>query len=230
MKEEQRVDQLIRSARGYLKEQDFEKTLTALLSAYEMDREHPDTLYLLGITYTRIGKYESALYNFEQLLESDISYINKVHTEMVTGYIYTILEEHDKALEIFRGIVDAGFESAQVFAAIGYIMDRKGDFKKACMNLYRAIDLDPKNSNARNSLGYIYAESGINLEEALEEIKKAVSLDKNNPAYLDSLGWVYYKLGKTTQARSYLKKASQMAPDNEEIKTHLAVVQKSSPA
>jgi tetratricopeptide (TPR) repeat protein len=208
MKEEQRVEQLIRSARGYLKEQDFEKALTALLSAYEMDREHPDTLYLLGITYTRIGKYESALYNFEQLLESDISYINRVHTEMVTGYIYTILEEHDKALAIFRGIVDAGFESAQVFAAIGYIMDRKGDFKKACMNLYRAIDL----------------------EEALEEIKKAVSLDKNNPAYLDSLGWVYYKLGKTTQARSYLKKASQMAPDNEEIKTHLAVVQKSSPA
>jgi len=228
MKEERLIEKLITAARGYLKEPHFEKALTALLSAYEIDRENPDVLYLLGITYTRIGKYKSALHNFELLLESDISYINKVHTKMILGYIYTILEEYERALEVFRGIVDAGFESAQVFAAIGYIMDIKGNFKEACMNLYRAIDLDPKNANARNSLGYIYAEANINLEEALVEIKKAVSLDKDNPAYLDSLGWVYYKLGKTSQARSYLKKASQMAPDNEEIRTHLAIVQKNA--
>jgi len=226
MKEEEQADKLVQSARRYLKNGDFDKALTALLSANEMDRENTATLYLLGIAYTRIGKYERALYNFEQILKSDVSYINKIHTEMIMGYVYTILDDYDRALEVFREIVDAGFESAQVFAAIGYIMDRKGNFKEACMNLYRAIELDPKNANARNSLGYIYTEAGINLEEALTEIKKAITLDKNNPAYLDSLGWAYYKLGKTSQARSYLKKASQMAPDNEEIKLHLLIVQK----
>ena len=224
MKEEEQVDKLVGSARGFLSEEKHEKALTLLLTARDMDTTNTDVLYLIGITYTRMGKYTHALENFERILASDISYINKVHTQMITGYIYTLLGEYETALEIFREILDAGFESAQVYAALGYIMDRQGDFKKACMNLYRAIEIDPRNANARNSLGYIYAEAGINLEEALEEIKKAVSLDKKNPAYLDSLGWVYYKMGKYSQARSYLKKASAMAPGNEEISMHLSIV------
>jgi tetratricopeptide (TPR) repeat protein len=229
MEEEEQAVKLVRSARKYLSDEKHEKALTSLLTAHEIDRENTDVLYLIGITYTRMGRYLRALDNFERILNSDISYINKVHTQMIAGYIYTLLGEHEKALEVFREILDAGFESAQVYAAIGYIMDRQGDFKKACMNLYRAIELDPKNANARNSLGYIYAEAGINLEEALMEIKKAVSLDKGNPAYLDSLGWVYYKMGKLSQARSYLKKASDMAPDNDEIAAHLSIVRAGRP-
>ena len=93
------------------------------------------------------------------------------------------------------------------------------------MNLYRAVELDHDNDNAHNSLGYIYAEAGLNLEEALEECKKAVALDENNPAYLDSLGWVYFKIGKSGQARSYLKKALKMSPKNEEILNHLHIVE-----
>jgi tetratricopeptide (TPR) repeat protein len=229
MKEEEQVEELVRSAREYLSDERHEKALTALLTAHEIDEMNTDVLYLIGITYTRMGRYKRALDNFEHILSSDISYINKVHTRMITGYIYTLLGEYEKALEAFREILGEGFESAQVFAAIGYIMDRQGDFKKACMNLYRAIELDPKNANARNSLGYIYAEAGINLEEALMEIKKAVSLDKENPAYLDSLGWVYYKMGKYSQARAYLKKASEMAPDNDEIAAHLSIVRAGRP-
>ena len=229
MKEEAQVEKLVRSAKGYLDDEQHDKALTALLTAHEIDTENTDVLYLIGITYTRMGRYLRALENFEHILSSDISYINKVHTQMITGYVYALLEEYQKALDVFKEILGAGFESAQVYAAIGYIMDRQGDFKKACMNLYRAIELDPKNANARNSLGYIYVEAGINLEEALAEIKKAVSLDKGNPAYLDSLGWAYYKMGKLSQARSHLKKASNMAPENDEIKKHLAAVQKSSP-
>ncbi|MBN2323843.1 MAG: tetratricopeptide repeat protein [Spirochaetes bacterium] len=229
MKKEGGVEELLQSARKHLSDEMQDKALTALLAANEKDEKNTDVLYLLGITYTRKGRYRRALEYFERILSSDISYINKVHTRMITGYIYTLLGEYETALTAFKEILGAGFESAQVFAAIGYIMDRQGDFKKACMNLYRAIELDPKNANARNSLGYIYAEAGINLEEALTEIKKALSLDKENPAYLDSLGWVYYKMGKLSQARSYLKKALKMAPDNDEIAAHLTVVRAAGP-
>jgi Flp pilus assembly protein TadD len=97
-------------------------------------------------------------------------------------------------------------------------------FKEAIMNLYRAVEIDPDNANAHNSLGYIYAEANLNLDEALKECKKAVSLDRDNPAYLDSLGWVYYKMGEAGQARNYLKKALRKAPGNAEIEEHLRAV------
>ena len=143
---------------------------------------------------------------------------------MILGYIYTIREEYEKALALFKGIVKSGFGSAQAYAAIGYVMDRMGDFKKAVMNLYKALEIDPKNANAHNSLGYIFTQANLNLEEALKECKTAVSIDKNNPAYLDSLGWVYYKLGRVKQAKIYLNKALKIAPANKEILAHLQAV------
>jgi Flp pilus assembly protein TadD len=103
-------------------------------------------------------------------------------------------------------------------------MDRLGNFKEAVMNLHKAIEIDPQNANAHNSLGYIYAEANINLDEALRECKLALSMDKNNPAYLDSLGWVYYKLGELGHAKNYLQKALKKTPTNEEIINHLRIV------
>ena len=55
---------------------------------------------------------------------------------------------------------------------------------------------DPQNATALNYLGYMLADRGVKLDEALGMIKKAVDLDPSNGAYLDSLGWAYFRLGK----------------------------------
>jgi tetratricopeptide (TPR) repeat protein len=60
-----------------------------------------------------------------------------------------------------------------------------------------------------NYLGYMLADRGVKLDEALTLIKKAVDLDPTNGAYLDSLGWAYFKLGKYDQAEDNLNKASR---------------------
>ena len=49
-----------------------------------------------------------------------------------------------------------------------------------------------------NYLGYMLADKGIRLPEALKLIRKAVELEPMNGAYLDSLGWAYFKLGSTS--------------------------------
>ena len=207
-----------------IEDQYLDNALKNFLQALDLDEGNPEVHYYLGIIYARMENYEKAAGHLEKVLSSELAYINKVHTQMVLGYIYTVHEELERALTLFQGIITSGFVNAQAYAATGYIMDRLGNFKEAIMNLNRAIEIDPDNANAHNSLGYIYAEADLNLKEALEECKKAVSLDQNNPAYLDSLGWVYYKLGKISQAKSYLKKALKQAPDNEEIRNHLEII------
>ncbi len=223
MKKQEQIDQYLEEGKNYFEKRSYELALQNFLDALELDKNNPETHYYLGIVYARMGKYEWAVDYLQKVFDSELAYINKIHTTMILGYICTILERYDEALEMFRSIIDLGLESAQAYAAIGYIMDRRGDFKEAIMNLYRAIEIDPDNANAHNSLGYIYAESSLNLDEALKECKIAVSLDSDNPAYLDSLGWVYYKLGQKSQARSFLKKALKKAPANEEIQTHLQI-------
>jgi Flp pilus assembly protein TadD len=221
MSKEASLQKYLEEGRNYFEKRSYELALKRFLKALELDEENSETQYYLGIVYARMGRYERAVEHLRLALDSELADINKIHTEMILGYIYTILERYDEALLLFRGILDMGLESAQAYAAIGYIMDRSGSFKDAIMNLYRAIEIDPDNANAHNSLGYILAESNLNLDEALKECRKAVSLDPDNPAYLDSLGWVYYKLGQKSQARNYLKKALKRAPANDEIRGHL---------
>ncbi len=67
----------------------------------------------------------------------------------------------------------------------------------------------PDNAAALNYLGYMMADRGENLDEALGMIKKAVDQEPANGAYLDSLGWAYFKLGKYDLAEDNLLKASQ---------------------
>jgi len=224
MKKKEKIKQFIDEGNEQLGKGKLNIALNSFLQAHEIDPEDPEIHYFLGITYAKKGNYPKCVHHLETVIASELTYINKVHTQMILGYIYTIREEYDKALDLFRDIIDAGFENAQAYAAIGYIMDRKGNFKEAVMNLTRAIEIDPQNANAHNSLGYVYAESNVNLEEALRQVTLALSLDKDNPAYLDSIGWVYFKLGDTRKAKRYLAKALRKAPSNEEILEHLSIV------
>ncbi len=57
------------------------------------------------------------------------------------------------------------------------------------------IALDPKHAEAYNYIGYMYAESGQNLAEAIELIQKALALEPENGYFIDSLGWAYYQQG-----------------------------------
>jgi Flp pilus assembly protein TadD len=227
MKIPAKVRHFLNAGEKKLRNEKYPDALDDFLKALELDRDNPEIHYYLGITYTRLEDYERGTRHLEEVLASELAYIHRVHAQMILGYLYTIKEDFEKALAFFKGIVKSGFNNAQAHAAVGYIMDRMGNFKEAVMNLYRSLEIDPKNANAHNSLGFIFAEAGINLEEALQECKKALSLDENNPAYLDSIGWVYYKMGKLTQARIYLKKAYDKVPNNPEIKDHLRIVEKS---
>ena len=58
-----------------------------------------------------------------------------------------------------------------------------------------------------NYLGYMLADKGVRLNEALKLIRKAVEQEPMNGAYLDSLGWAYFKLGEYELAEENLRRA-----------------------
>jgi tetratricopeptide (TPR) repeat protein len=83
------------------------------------------------------------------------------------------------------------------------------------------LSTEPQNAMALNYLGYMLADRGVKLDEALTLIKKAVALDPANGAYLDSLGWAYFKIGKYDQAEDNLSRASQHMGADPTVQDHL---------
>ena len=85
----------------------------------------------------------------------------------------------------------------------------------------QALALDPSNAMALNYLGYMLADKGVQLPEALNMVQKAVSQQPANGAYLDSLGWVYYKMGDYERAEINLRSAAERDQTDPTVHMHL---------
>lgn len=90
-------------------------------------------------------------------------------------------------------------------------------------DLLTVIAIEPNNTDALNSLGYILADANIRLPEALTYIERALAIDPNNAAAIDSLGWALYRQGHHKIAITHLRQALQLMP-NDEIAAHLGEV------
>ena len=89
-------------------------------------------------------------------------------------------------------------------------MNREG---QAIDTFKKVLELDSNNDTALNSIGYIYAEQGSNLEEAMNLVNRALVIVPDSAAYLDSLGWVHYKQGRYQEALKFLMKADDKMHD-----------------
>src|SRR5664279_2706701 len=103
----------------------------------------------------------------------------------------------------------------------GSIYERQKKYELAEESFRKVLVTDPKNAQALNYLGYMLADRGVRLDEALGYIRKAVALDPQNGAYLDSLGWVYYRLGNYDLAEENLRLASEKIGSDPTVQAHL---------
>jgi Flp pilus assembly protein TadD len=86
------------------------------------------------------------------------------------------------------------------------------------------VALEPGNADALNYLGYLLADSGKQLDEAIRLVRRALDLEPNNPNYFDSLGWAYYRRGDYDQAEKFIVSAAQQMPRNATVQEHLGDV------
>ena len=202
----------------------FSQAVEELLSIDSDPSDNPEVGYFLGLCYVQLGNYDEALLYLEQAITSGIDILHLYQTRMLLGYIYTITRRYKLASFEFNKLLEAGYESPQVFAALGYVAFEQRKWEECIEFLEQAVALDPENPNALNSLGYVLAERNTRLEDAKTMCKKAVAKKPKNPAYLDSLGWVFYKLGQYEEARLYLRRGLGFAPGNKTIASHLKSV------
>ncbi len=86
---------------------------------------------------------------------------------------------------------------------------------------HQALSLDPDNAMTLNYLGYMWADKGIKLPEALKMIRQAVDSEPISGAYLDSLGWVYFKMGEYELAEDNLRQAVNRDQTDPTVHMHL---------
>ncbi len=218
------TDNALREGVRLFQQKKYTAAVQELLQAKPSSDDYPQLAYYLGLSYTHVGSYDEALLYLEQVVTSDIGLPHIYQSRMILGYIYTVTERYRLAEFEFSKLLDEGFESAKVHAALGHVLFAQNQTGNSIEHLERALEMDPQNSTALNSLGYIMAENEMRLPEAYEYCKQAVKSAPHNPAYLDSLGWVFFRRRQLPEARRVLSEALKKAPHHPEIRSHLRTV------
>jgi tetratricopeptide (TPR) repeat protein len=107
---------------------------------------------------------------------------------------------------------------------LGAVFEEQRNVPEAEQAFRRALALDPLHAPTLNYLGYMYADQGVRLDEAVRLLTQAVQIDPYNGSYLDSLGWAYFKKGALDKARDYLIRAGDQMPRNSVVQEHVGDV------
>jgi tetratricopeptide (TPR) repeat protein len=142
----------------------------------------------------------------------------------VLADVYEEAKRYDDAIKAVTALGGAApVDDAVAFrlAAAYEAADRVPDAER----VFRAIlTRDPLHANALNFLGYMLADRGLRVAEALTLIDRALVAEPGNPAYLDSRGWALFKLGRAADAEEPLRRATTALRGSSVIQSHYAEV------
>jgi tetratricopeptide (TPR) repeat protein len=124
---------------------------------------------------------------------------------------YTQALEHFTAAEVVAQATNPKLLTETFYFQFGAANERKGDYTQAEKYFQKCLQLQPDFAEALNYLGYMWAEHGLNLDQARGLIEKAVKIEPKNAAYLDSLAWVLFKLNQPKAALPYALEAAKLS-------------------
>lgn len=190
---------------------------------YELKKDFKNAIKYMGkyirtaeisevLPYMKMIYYYYSIKNYKKainLLEWVNKKFNNVEVKSILLYAYIEKKNYKQALDILFELKTSSPSFERIDFYIGMCYEQIGDIENSIKYLKEAIKQNPKDHEALNYLGYLYAEKGINLDEAEELIKKALEFEPTNYAYIDSLAWVYYKKGDYYKSEELFEKIKE---------------------
>ncbi len=155
-----------------------------------------------------------------------------LHLRVYLALLYVQLDQYPEALTQFDDVArrmpkdEAGARSVHplFYFWYGSACERAGRWEDAERYLARYIAANPTAAEALNYLAYMWAERGVNLEQAAAYTSVALVQEPDNGAYLDTLGWIQYQRGDYAAALTSLERALSLVGDDPAILSHLGDV------
>jgi tetratricopeptide (TPR) repeat protein len=199
---------------SYFGQAEYDKAIIEFEKSIELDENHTESYYYLGQCYLQKGIIE---YNNKNILKAYSLYrkANKFA---------------EKAIIQYEKIIEDNPEDLNSYLKLGYIYEVRSivpfinDYDKALKYYLKALTLDAA-SESKNKGLYIYLNTRVgsiyyqmkDYPEAIEHLGKAISIFpyKDNVEANYYLGLSYDKMGEIENAREYLSRVLELAPQSE---------------
>jgi tetratricopeptide (TPR) repeat protein len=137
------------------------------------------------------------------------------------GMALTQLGETKRAIAVIEGARQRKASGRGLLFSLGAAYERDGQHEAAERTFRTLIADEPGHHAALNYLGYMLADRGQKLDEAVGFITRALAIQGDEPSYLDSLGWAYFRQRKFEEARPPLERAAAAMAEVSVVQDHL---------
>lgn len=166
-----------------------------------------------------IGQIGIAMRTLEAVVANDAS----PHSSLRLGQLYLAAHRPGDALPPLRRAAAADPPRAEALDALAVALQQTGNPGEARALHQRAIELAPNDAGLLNNFAFFLAETGTDLDKALELAQRAVRQNPEQVSFIDTLGWVYWKQGKTDSALQTFRAVVQRDPKTPEYRYHLGL-------
>jgi tetratricopeptide (TPR) repeat protein len=218
-----------------LKEDSSPRLVFLLINAYRLNHQLDKAVAMgrqqfektpgetnIGLVYARAladsGNTKEGAEILKKLLQADPSNVD-IYVNL--SQVYLQGKEYSEAEKILERAEAKKLDSERVKFQLGTIYEKQKDFDKAESVFKEVLKDNPKNAIVLNYIGYMLADQGVRLQEAVKYVEEALAIDPNNGAYLDSLGWAFFKLNELEKAEKYLLQAIDLVKNDPVIHDHL---------
>jgi len=218
------------AVRGYQEEVDayrnaheFDKSLEVARKAAASDPKDRDLQLMLAGELADQGHPDEGLAMAKNMLNGATPDQQRTVWEAIAQMNVRLhrWKDAEDALDKAEPLVVKKDDRTYMYFLRGELAERQKHLDPAEHYFQQALDLDPENAMTLNYLGYMWADKGEKLPEALKMIRKAVDIEPMNGAYLDSLGWVYFKMGEYELAEDNLRSAVNRDQTDPTVHMHL---------
>ena len=207
----------------YVRLQDFKNAERELGYLLELKPQEEQIRFLLARVYSYDSELEKSIEEHIKLLERPLLQLRESDVRLSLMKLYIQQKDMDSAELECKTILKNNPDFSNAHFYLGYIYSETSRVDNAIGEFNRAIEINPNNILALNSLSYLYTELGIELDSALTFVKKALEFEPSNASFLDTLGWVYFKKGDLENALRYIENASVLIEDAE-VYDHLGEI------
>lgn len=140
-----------------------------------------DRYYRRGYAYSRTGQYEKAVDSYRTYLTKITSPSAQAATYNAIGLAYRRMGRYDEAETNYRKAMQVYPNYRWSYNNLAYILAERGERLPEALSLAnRAMQLDPKNSDFKDTKGWVLYKMG-KPQEALPLVKEAHDVDPYNP-------------------------------------------------
>jgi len=198
---------------------DYGKALDLCNTHLEKDPGNTGIALLKSEVLIRHGSFENAKEYISGLLEKNprayflMGKLNQKHGRL------------EDSIAIFQAYNQRTPKNIEGFIELANTHQFMGKLDKAAETYEEFLKLHGFSASIGNDLAYLYAESGRNLDRALELANQARKAMPDSPGIADTLGWVHVKRKGPVLALKYLEEAARAQPDSPLILYHLGVAE-----